>query len=145
LRIEIRLCECGAELGKGQHRCDGCKAVTKRAREKREYRKLPNRSSRSGYLGRRGTEEECFWIKVDKTADCWLWRAALTKGYGKFRGQRAHRWSWERARGPIPEGMTIDHLCRNRRCVNPDHMELVSAEENARRAKGGSECLAKVS
>lgn len=97
-------------------------------------RRLHEPSSRTGYLGRRGSEEECFWIKVQKTSGCWNWQAAKNQGYGTFRGQRAHRWAYEKLVGPIPEGLTIDHLCRNRGCVNPSHMEPVTASENARRA-----------
>lgn len=58
-------------------------------------------------------------------------------GYGQFRYNRrngyAHRYAWEREHGAIPHGMTIDHLCRVRRCVNVEHMELVSGPENTRR------------
>ena len=44
-----------------------------------------------------------------------------------------HRKVWEEARGPIPEGMTIDHLCMQKTCINPDHMEVVTRSENSRR------------
>jgi len=69
---------------------------------------------------------------------CWQWlMSILPKGYGCLRisGQLflAHRWMYERLRGTIAEGMQIDHLCRNRSCVNPDHMEVVSNAENSRR------------
>ena len=69
---------------------------------------------------------------------CWPWRGALNwKGYGKFwiegRTVGAHRFAWEYRHGPIADDLTIDHLCRNKACVNPDHMELVSRAENAAR------------
>lgn len=86
-----------------------------------------------------------FWRKVVKTETCWVWRGALDDlGYGRFsvgrtgsspfrRQVRAHRYAWELDRGPIPEGLVIDHLCGRRSCVNPDHLEPVTIEENTRR------------
>ena len=63
--------------------------------------------------------------------------AKQSKGYGcvSISGvvYLAHRLAWELARGPIPAGLTVDHLCRNKVCLNPDHMEIVSREENSRR------------
>ena len=50
----------------------------------------------------------------------------------------AHRFSYERAKGVIPEGLELDHLCRNPACVNPDHLEAVSGHENVRRSDGPS-------
>jgi hypothetical protein len=79
-----------------------------------------------------------FWDKVQITDDCWLWQAYVQpNGYGKFAsGSRilyAHRFAYELAVGPIPKGMQIDHLCRVRHCVRPDHLELVTSGENTRR------------
>lgn len=67
---------------------------------------------------------------------CWLWQGCLNvRGYGQLgKGSRAaHRVFYERHVGPIPEGLTIDHLCRVRHCVNPAHMEPVTVAENVRR------------
>lgn len=81
-----------------------------------------------------------FWAKVSigDPADCWTWTAAIGgTGYGFFwlagRVHPAHRVSYELACGEIPEGATIDHLCRNRRCVNPAHLEPVSHGDNVMR------------
>ncbi|MEU2070427.1 HNH endonuclease signature motif containing protein [Streptomyces anulatus] len=81
-----------------------------------------------------------FWAKVDKTSspnNCWLWTAATTYGYGVFsvqrRMQRAHRVAYEALVGRIPDGLQIDHLCRVRECVNPEHLEAVTLRENVMR------------
>lgn len=84
--------------------------------------------------------EDRFWRFVDKTAPngCWLWTGTKARGYGTFRimgvSYRAARLSYEWARGPIPAGLTVDHLCRVIACVNPSHLEAVSIQENIRRA-----------
>jgi len=69
---------------------------------------------------------------------CWEWTGSGTKaGYGRFgNGERvvgAHCFSYEYFKGPIPEGYEIDHLCHNPKCVNPDHLEAVTREENLKR------------
>ncbi len=82
-----------------------------------------------------------FWSKVEKvaTTDCWLWTGALnSRGYGCWgvegKSQLTHRLAYEALVGPIPDGLTIDHLCRVRACCNPAHLEPVSTGENTRRA-----------
>jgi len=81
---------------------------------------------------------------VNRANGCIEWVAAKSPtGYGSFkpvcgelRMQLAHRWSYEYFVGPIPDGLVIDHLCRNRSCVNPDHLEPVTQQTNIRRGRG---------
>lgn len=65
---------------------------------------------------------------------CWIWEGSLCRGYGSVcidgKAYRAHRVSYQMHKGEIPEGLTIDHLCRVRCCVNPDHLEAVTNKEN---------------
>lgn len=79
-----------------------------------------------------------FMDKVDKTGTCWLWKSCLNEwGYSRFsvRGkpQLAHRVSYEHFRESIPKGLVIDHLCRVPRCVNPEHLEVVTNKINLMR------------
>jgi hypothetical protein len=69
-----------------------------------------------------------FWAKVSPNGNgCWEWLAAKNaEGYGQYCGKRAHRFAFELAFGPIPEGYEIDHLCQNSSCVNPYHLDVVS-------------------
>lgn len=79
-----------------------------------------------------------FWARVDADADCWIWTGTLDRdGYGQFnlngRKVRAHRGAFEALVGLVPPGLVLDHLCRVRACVNPDHLEPVTNAENIRR------------
>jgi hypothetical protein len=88
------------------------------------------------------TTEARFWASVKKMPNgCWEWQGYVDPaGYGQiFLGKNiphisvnefVHRYAYELLKGPIPEGLTIDHLCRNRRCVCPDHLEAVTFHEN---------------
>lgn len=96
---------------------------------------LPGRPRR--VLGRKGTARERFEIKVDVLpSGCWEWHGSLNgRGYGLFTDEsggcvRAHRWAYEHYVGPIAPGLTLDHLCADKRCVNPAHLEPVTALEN---------------
>lgn len=90
------------------------------------------------------TAPERFWSKVEFTEDHWLWQACLypNGGYGCFwdgtRNVGAHRWAYEFCVGPIPEGLTIDHLCRTPACVLPDHLEPVTNRVNILRGTAPS-------
>lgn len=94
----------------------------------------------NGYCG-----AECrFWSKVTKTEGCWMWDGAnhSHKGYGRIdvAGTRwiVHRFSYTLAKGDIPEGYEVDHLCHNTRCVNPEHLEAITPEEHAERTEQGA-------
>lgn len=103
-----------------------------------------------GGLAKRRPALERFWASVEKTDTCWLWRGAISgsgykrgRGYGRIfvgdgphRRELAHRWAYEQFVGPIPEGLTLDHLCRVPLCVRPDHLEPVPAEVNIARGRG---------
>ena len=73
---------------------------------------------------------------------CWAWLGSLANGYGSItiggRTVSAHRVAFELAHGTIPVGLTIDHLCRNKLCVNPAHLEAVTMRENTLRGSGRS-------
>lgn len=108
------------------------------------------------------SDEERFLAKVRKdAAGCWIWQASRSGGgprsvsmsdggypYGQFwlkqfgRPIGAHRAAWILFRGPIPDGLQVDHKCENTLCVNPEHLELVTNEVNARRSTRGrvTEC-----
>ena len=80
-----------------------------------------------------------FLKNVQITETCWLWTGRIDRGgYGRYgeNGGGAHRTSYEWFVGPIPDGLHIDHLCRVRRCVNPDHLEPVTCRENLMRGEG---------
>lgn len=103
------------------------------------YRRWYRSVGRAGGATRSLPPMERFMRWVTKTDGCWLWTGPQNlAGYGSFgvgRGSKrnAHRWLWEQLNGPASSKLHLDHLCRNRLCVNPDHMELVSHSENIRR------------
>lgn len=141
----------GTERGYGSLgcRCDECRRVRREASWRRGTRPL------DVYLSdvRDPDKRNCrFWSTVDKTGECWLWTNNLDRGYGRFGiGQKtvwAHRYSYELLVGPIPAGLTLDHLCHNRdescsggptclhrSCVNPAHLEIVTRGVNTLRGK----------
>lgn len=94
--------------------------------------------------GRKSLAER-LWEKAHKQHGCWPWQGVRSeKGYGRLYDPRqkrmvmAHRLAYELTKGPIPDGLTIDHLCRNRACVNPDHLEAVTMNVNLKRGNAAS-------
>ncbi|MFE6530038.1 HNH endonuclease signature motif containing protein [Streptomyces rochei] len=98
------------------------------------------------------TARERFWTRVDKhgpiplvrgvNGRCWVWIGATNRdGYGRFsdrrRGFLAHRWAYLHTVGAIPAGLELDHLCRRRECVRPDHLDAVTHAENVSRGRAG--------
>lgn len=90
------------------------------------------------------TAQSRFWPKVDKASSpsgCWLWTAAIAwNGYGNFRLEGrsafAHRVAYTWIVGPVASELDLDHLCRVRNCVNPEHLEPVTRRENLLRGEG---------
>jgi hypothetical protein len=86
--------------------------------------------------------------KIDFTENCWIWKKKVSKaGYGRYSVRRknlptkdytVHRIIYELLVGPVPQGLELDHLCRNRRCCNPAHLEAVTHKVNNNRGMGPS-------
>ena len=114
---------------------DRCKLHYQQWYRSTAYQREPRRKAQFIPLADR------LWAKVDFLGPngCWLWTGAVDgRGYGHVgngtgRNIKAHRLSYELKCGPIAEGLTIDHRCRTKRCVNPEHLEAVTGLENIRR------------
>jgi hypothetical protein len=81
------------------------------------------------------------WDRVEKTDTCWLWTGSRTRnGYGQMsvgnKMKKVHRIAWEMLRWPVPDGLSLDHLCRVRHCVRPSHLEPVDHRTNVLRGEG---------
>lgn len=87
------------------------------------------------------------YVELIPFHSCWEWVGTKSNGYGQFwyngKNVAAHRFSYELDKGPIPDGLQIDHLCRNISCVNPHHLEAVTLLENIRRSPRVSSNLCK--
>ena len=83
-------------------------------------------------------------ISAPNAEGCMLWTGAVSaQGYGRFCRSWAHRLVYEAVVGPVPEGLQLDHLCRNRLCVNPEHLEPVTNRVNTLRGEGPTALNAK--
>jgi hypothetical protein len=123
-------------LGKCQCGCGGDTRIAKKTiTAKGIVKGQPMRYLR----GHAGSWREQGGYAIEPSTGCWLWqRSASLNGYGQVwhegRLQRAHRVFYQLYVGPIPDGYQIDHTCSNKRCVNPDHLDAVTALENTHRA-----------
>lgn len=127
------LCECG---------CGGATQIARVTNKRKGWTKGQPKRYICGHSGGR---ERRGYI-VDEASGCWNFaghisrigragsvRLTLADGSSKF--VSAYRYYYEQARGPIPSGLVLDHVCRNPRCVNPAHLEPVTQAENLRRGR----------
>jgi hypothetical protein len=106
---------------------------TNRENWRRKTKRLPQVPIQKGLRAPWGASlEDRFLVKVQlQESGCWQWLASRVNGYGIFGDHiRAHRWAFTQWYGPIPDGLDLDHLCQQRGCVNPWHLEPVTSEEN---------------
>ena len=87
--------------------------------------------------------EESYQARTEWRGDCLVWTGSVTgKGYGRFafggETRSVHRYAWEKANGPIPPGMQIDHICWNKLCSNVEHLRLASNSQNKAYLRGAT-------
>ena len=121
---------------------DGCENAGQLRRKMcdKHYRRWLNHGDPLKLLNFK-TPEESFAARTEKRGDCLLWTGSKNlQGYGRIRVDGSmsttHRYAWQRANGPIPEGKIVDHICHNRACVNLEHLRLATFQQNSANRSG---------
>ncbi|QIV87529.1 HNH endonuclease signature motif containing protein [Glutamicibacter mishrai] len=94
-------------------------------------------------MGNGKSFQDRFWAKIQRTETCWDWTGAInSRGYGVIKKNDnlllAHRYSYQEHKGKIPTGISIDHVCHNKRCVNPSHLRLATDKQNNENRSGAN-------
>lgn len=110
-------CSCGCGLDAG---------VWPKTYARWGVKKGDHRSYVHGHYGRKNIDS----LYIKAPSGCWLWIGHIENGYGRIGKRLAYRVTYERVHGPVPKGLELDHICRVRSCVNPDHLEPVTKVEN---------------
>lgn len=137
-RRQCRECRRGYAQDWAARNPKSIRAKTQRQTERRQAERPTPEEAARRKLGERS--------KRDDETGCLVWSGRLERGYGRMqydgRTQYAHRIAWQLARGPVGKGMTIDHLCHNRACIEVDHLREATPEANSRNRRPGGRLAA---